>query len=156
MSAEMAKHLTTIDRSAVTADGEIIDPRPDVPFRSISNLKAYDDAQRFYKPSLTDPTLYESLEDIFKRCQRGELVAQKRGTYAPSDVADDDIEFNDIEDLTDIDDMAENLVAEAEQKKEQVSPTSPDATATGAKQSNGEASVAEASRSKADEKDLSA
>ena len=143
--AKEASQLSTIDRSAVTADGEIIEARPEVPFRSITDLKAYDDSQRFYQPSLTDPSLYESLEDIFKRCQRGELVAQKRARYASDEIDDDDLfEVDGFEDLTDIDDMAEKLAREASEKSSATSPASSDAKATGAKQiENGEAPVAD-------------
>lgn len=139
-----ASRLRTLDRSAVTADGEILEARPEVPFRSITDLKAYDDAQRFYQPSLTDPSLYESLEEIFARCQRGELIAQKRARFASDEIADDDlIEVDEFEDLTDVDDMAENLKREAAQKSAATSSASSDAQATGAKQiENGEASVA--------------
>lgn len=123
-NADEVKQLMTIDRSAVTVDGEIVEFRPDVPFRSISDLKAYNDNEKSDMPTLTDESLYEPLEDIFKRCQRGELIAQKRGQYA-GDVSDDDLfDVDDMEDLTDIDDRAENLAQEALKAQEQSEPSS--------------------------------
>lgn len=144
--AAEASRLRTLDRSAVTVDGEIIEARPEVPFRSITDLKAYDDAQRFYQPSLTDPSLYESLEEIFARCRRGELIAQKRARFASEKIADDDlIEVDEFEDLTDVDDMAEKLLSEKSVSTSGLkTAASSDAQAAGAKQiENGEASAAE-------------
>lgn len=118
-TAEEAKTLMTIDRSAITADGEVIEFRPEVPFRSISDLKAFSDNEKSDMPTLTDESLYEPLEDIFRRCQRGELIAQKRGQYAGSDVDDEDLyDVDDFEDLTDIDAKAENLAQEALKARE--------------------------------------
>lgn len=118
-TAEEAKTLMTVDRSAITADGEVIEFRPDVPFRSITDLKAFSDNEKSDMPTLTDESLYEPLEDIFRRCQRGELIAQKRGQYAGSDVDDEDLyDVDDFEDLTDIDAKAENLAQEALKARE--------------------------------------
>ena len=120
LNADEAKTLMTVDRSAITADGEVIEFRPDVPFRSITDLKAFSDNEKSDMPTLTDESLYEPLEDIFRRCQRGELVAQKRGQYAGSDVDDEDLyDVDDFEDLTDIDAKAENLAQDALKAQEQ-------------------------------------
>lgn len=51
--------------------GEIIEGRPDVPFRSLTDLKQYKDDEQ-YEPgtSMVDETGYEPLASIVARCMR--------------------------------------------------------------------------------------
>lgn len=88
--------------------GEVIDFVEISPFRSIRDLKDYNDDESSDLPSLTDPSLYESLDDIFRRCQRGELIAQKRAVW--SDRSEEellDTPLMDGDDLTVIDDIVD-------------------------------------------------
>lgn len=109
--------------------GEVIDFVEISPFRSITDLKDYNDNEKSDLPSLTDPSLYESLDDIFKRCQRGELIAQKRALW--SDRSEEELletPLVDGDDLTVIDDIVDladvlterdsNVNLEAEKKAE--------------------------------------
>lgn len=100
-----------LDKSVVTEDGEVIEARPDVPFRSITDLKGYNDDEVNTLPSLVDDSEYEPLESIIARCQRGELIGVRDTGYFEysGDFNDDavlDQEFYE-QDLTAVDDAAE-------------------------------------------------
>lgn len=56
------------------ATGELIGGRPDCPFRSLTDLKGYND-DKFMKPgsSMVDLTGYEPLSSIISRCMRVQI-----------------------------------------------------------------------------------
>lgn len=132
-SAAEVKQIVSLDRSAFNKEtGEIIEVRPDVPFRSITDLKAFSDAEKSDKPSMTDPSQYEPLESILQRCQRGELVFDaSKGWYEfdGNDVqnVDDILDREEPEDdLTFIDDQAEAIFkASQESLKKSGTPPTP-------------------------------
>ena len=120
-SATDVQFLTSVDRSARTVDGEILEFRPSCPFRSITDLKAFDDAEKPKGVSLTDPSQYEPLESILARCMRGEMAfSAEKGWFSIKGDADLDAVFDadePVDDLTAIDDLAENIVSEINQKQ---------------------------------------
>lgn len=126
-SAADVQFLKTVDKSARTEDGEILEFRPDCPFRSVTDLKAFDDAEKKKGVSMTDPSQYEPLESIIARCRRGELYFDpNKGWYGVDSKTDIDKvldEFEDpIDDLTNIDDMAEKLAEELNETPDAVAP----------------------------------
>ncbi|QCS36960.1 hypothetical protein [Tortoise microvirus 34] len=64
--------------------------RPEVPFRSITDLKGYLDYERIEDEGLVDQD-YESLSSIIARMQRGESVASRNDYYYESDMDDGDL-----------------------------------------------------------------
>lgn len=118
-SAADVQFLKTIDKSAVTEDGEIIEFRPECPFRSITDLKAFSDAEKKKGVSMTDPSQYEPLESIIARCRRGEMIFDAdKGWYAVDGKHVDDALDNYeelVDDLTAIDDAAIAIQASLQQ-----------------------------------------
>lgn len=102
--------LKSVDKSAITTDGEILEFRPDCPFRSITDLKAFDDAEKKKGVSMTDPSQYEPIESIIKRCMRGEIAYDpNKGWYGvDSEHVEDALDNYEepVDDLTAIDDAA--------------------------------------------------
>lgn len=127
-SAADVQFLRTIDKSAVTEDGEIIEFRPECPFRSITDLKAFSDAEKKKGVSMTDPSQYEPLESIVARCRRGEMIFDtEKGWYAvDGEHVDDALDnFEElVDDLTSIDDAA-IAIQESLQKPVDVPATTP-------------------------------
>lgn len=137
-----------LDKSFLnTNTGEIVEFRPSCPFRSVTDLKAFSDDERFTKPSLTDESQYEPLQNIVARCMRGEMMAfdvKKGGWYEKAngaDFTDDELDTPEpVQDLTVMDDEADRLVSllntpkadvngstsEAPQKAEQVEADTPE------------------------------
>lgn len=88
--------------------GEIIKSK----FRSITDLKGFNDDEKSSKPSLTTDDGYESLDDIFRRCQRGELILQRRDAVYSKQSAEELLaqEMRDFDDMTDVDEYIDDLI----------------------------------------------
>lgn len=101
--------------------GEIIKSK----FRSITDLKGFNDDEKSSKPSLTTTDGYESLDDIFRRCQRGELILQRRDVTYSKQSAEELLaqEMRDFDDMTDVDEYIDDLV-ELSQKAKSSDPKS--------------------------------
>lgn len=58
--------------------------RPDVPFRSVTDLKDFNDNE-VYEPntSLTEPGQDVNIRVLAERCERGELVPLRSGYFVP-------------------------------------------------------------------------
>lgn len=65
--------------------GEVRDEkRPDVPFRSVTDLKSYNDNEVFVEnSSLTEPGQDVNIRVLADRCERGELVPLRSGYFNP-------------------------------------------------------------------------
>lgn len=88
--------------------GEIVKSK----FRSITDLKGFNDDEKSSKPSLTTTDGYESLDDIFRRCQRGELILQRRDFSYSKQSAGELLaqEMRDFDDMTDVDEYIDDLI----------------------------------------------
>ncbi len=109
--------IKTLDQSYFNkATGEVVEFRPQVPFRSITDLKAFNDAEHNDQPTECDQTQYEPLETIIARCQRGEMVfSADKGWFQYSGKIDEDEvldQYMPEGDLTDIDVQAEKMFEE--------------------------------------------
>ena len=107
---------------------EEIYTRPDVPFRSITDLKGFIDDEINTSDSLVDETGYEPLEHLIQRMQRGDISALLQGTRSiygdvSKDMSDDeafateDITQSDGFDISDIPTINDELISARKQRQ---------------------------------------
>lgn len=107
---------------------EEIYTRPDVPFRSITDLKGFIDDEINTSDSLVDETGYEPLEHLIQRMQRGDISALLQGARSiygdvSKDMSDDeafateDITQSDGFDISDIPTINDELVSARKQRQ---------------------------------------
>ena len=107
---------------------EEIFTRPDVPFRSITDLKGFIDDEINTSDSLVDETGYEPLEHLIQRMQRGDISALLQGVRSiygdvSKDMSDDeafateDITQSDGFDISDIPTINDELVSARKQRQ---------------------------------------
>lgn len=99
---------TTVDAET----GEIVEMRPNVPFRSATDDKAYCKMEHNDGVSNVDPDSYVSIQEMEARCRRGDLVPQYRGSYDAADI--DDIDLASLSDMETDELLAAQQDAEAE------------------------------------------
>lgn len=78
---------TTVDSET----GEVIETRPNCPFRSATDDKGYCFREHNSGVSNVDPDSYVSIQEMEARCRRGDLVPQYRGSYDATDIDDIDL-----------------------------------------------------------------
>ena len=97
-----------------TETGEIIETRPDCPFRSATDDKGYCFKEHNSGISNVDPDSYVSIQEMEARCRRGDLVPQYRGSYDAQDI--DDIDLSNLSDIETDELLAAQRDAELEVK----------------------------------------
>lgn len=101
---------TTIDMET----GEIIETRPNCPFRSATDDKGYCFKEHNSGISNVDPDSYVSIQEMEARCRRGDLVPQYHGSYDTQDI--DDIDLADLSNIETDELLAAQRDAELEVK----------------------------------------